>query len=103
MLERLRISDLAIVERAEARFGPGLNVVTGETGAGKSLLVQAVSLLVGGRADADDVRAGAAGAVIEGEFRLAGEPAGRAAALLEEWALDFDGETLIVRREVQAG
>jgi len=103
MLERLRIRDLALLDEADVEFRPGLNVVTGETGAGKSLLVQAVSLLVGGRADADVVRDGAAAAVVEGEFRLSAEPAARAAALLSEWELDFDGETLIVRREVQAG
>jgi DNA repair protein RecN (Recombination protein N) len=103
MLERLRIQDLALLDHAEIEFRPGLNVVTGETGAGKSLLVQAVSLLVGERADADVVRDGAKAAVVEGEFRLAAEPAARAAALLAEWELEFDGETLIVRREVQAG
>ena len=103
MLERMRIRDLALLEEAEVEFRPGLNVVTGETGAGKSLLVQAVSLLVGGRADADAIRSGAHAAVVEGEFRLAAEPAARAAALLSEWELEFDGETLIVRREVQAG
>ena len=66
MLERLRIRDLALLDEAEVEFRPGLNVVTGETGAGKSLLVQAVSLLVGERADADVVRDGAAAAVVEG-------------------------------------
>lgn len=74
MLERLVIRDLAIVERAEIRFGAGLNAVTGETGAGKTLLVQAVSLLVGERADTDTVREGAEAAVVEGEFHLGGEP-----------------------------
>jgi DNA repair protein RecN (Recombination protein N) len=103
VLERLRVRDLALLEEAEVAFGPGLNVVTGETGAGKSLLVQAASLLVGERADADVVRDGAGGALVEGEFRLEGEPARRVAALLGEWGLDFDGESVIVRREVQAG
>jgi DNA repair protein RecN (Recombination protein N) len=103
VLERLRIRDLALLDEAEIEFAPGLNVVTGETGAGKTLLVQAVSLLVGERADADVVREGARAAVVEGEWRLAGEHVRRAAALLEEWELEFDGETLIVRREVQAG
>ncbi len=102
MLERVRIRDLALVEEAEIEFGPGLNVVTGETGAGKSLLVQAISLLVGERAEADAVREGAQAAVVEGEFRLQGEIARRVAELLGSWTLDFDGETLIVRREVQA-
>jgi DNA repair protein RecN (Recombination protein N) len=102
MLERLAIRDLALVERAEIGFGRGLTAVTGETGAGKSLAVEALALVVGGRADADSVREGAAGCVVEAEFRLAGEPAKRVAALLESWDLEFDGETLIVRREVTA-
>ena len=75
VLERLVIRDLVLVERAEVEFGPGLNVVTGETGAGKSLLVQAVDLLTGGRADPGVVREGAKAAVVEGEFR----PSARAA------------------------
>src|ERR1044072_531549 len=61
MLERLVIRDLALVDRAEIAFGRGLSAVTGETGAGKSLTVEALALLVGGRADADIVREGAEG------------------------------------------
>jgi len=102
MLERLTLSELALVERAEVEFGPGLNVISGETGAGKSLLVESMSLLVGERAPADVVREGARAAWVEGEFRLAGDSARRVAELLSEWGLEFDGETLIVRREVQA-
>jgi DNA repair protein RecN (Recombination protein N) len=101
MIELLSIRDLAVVERADIPFGPGLNAVTGETGAGKSLLVQAVSLLVGGRADSDTVREGAESATVEGTFRLAGETAKRAVALLAEWGAEDDGETVIVRREVR--
>ncbi|HEY6867920.1 MAG TPA: AAA family ATPase, partial [Candidatus Eisenbacteria bacterium] len=103
MLERLAIRDLALVEHAEIAFGPALNVVTGETGAGKSLLVQAVDLLLGGRADADAVREGAPLAAIEGEFRLAGGHAARVGAQLAAFGVEFDGETLILRREIQAG
>ena len=103
MLERLLIRDLALVERAEIPFGPGLNAVTGETGAGKSLVVQAMNLIVGERADTDVIRQGAAATVVEAEFRLAGEIAARVARLLGEWDLEFDGETLVVRREVAAG
>ena len=84
-------------------FGPGLNVVTGETGAGKSLLVQAISLLVGERAESDAVREGAAAAVVEGEFRLSGELATRVGELMAAWSHEFDGECVIVRREVQSG
>jgi len=102
MLERLIIRDLALVERAEIAFARGLTAVTGETGAGKSLTVEALALIVGGRADADVVREGAKVCVVEAEFRLAGDAAKRAGALLEEWGLEYDGETLIVRREVSA-
>lgn len=102
MLERLVIRDLALVERAEIAFGPGLNVVTGETGTGKSLLVQAIDLLVGGRADSSVVREGAKAAIVEGELRMEGPAAGRVRALLAAWGHE-SVETLILRREVQAG
>jgi len=102
MLERLSIRDLALVERAEMAFGRGLHAVTGETGAGKSLVVEALALVIGGRADADVVREGAKACVVEAEFRPAG-PGGRPiAALLESWGVEFDGESLIVHREVSA-
>lgn len=100
MLDRLVVRDLAVIERAEFALGAGLNAVTGETGAGKSLVVQAVSLLVGEKGDADAVREGAAAAVVEGEFHLAGETGRRVSELFREWGIDFDGETVIVRREV---
>jgi DNA repair protein RecN (Recombination protein N) len=102
MLERVRIRDLALVDEATIEFGAGLNVITGETGAGKSLLVQAIGLLVGERAAADAVREGAAAAIVEGEFHLEGDIARRVAELLASWSIEFDGETLILRREVQA-
>src|SRR6266850_2097417 len=103
VLERLAIRDLALVEHAEIVLGPGLNVVTGETGAGKSLLVQAVDLLMGGRADAGAVREGAQLATVEGEFRLSGPSAKRVGEQLAAFGIEFDGETLILRRELQAG
>jgi DNA repair protein RecN (Recombination protein N) len=102
MLERLTIRDVALVERARIEFGPGLHVVTGETGAGKSLFVESLALVVGGRSDATIVRDGAKAAAVEAEFRVAGDVARRANALLEEWGIEFDGETLLVRREVSA-
>jgi DNA repair protein RecN (Recombination protein N) len=103
VLERLAIRDLVLVERAEVEFGPGLNVVTGETGAGKSLLVQAVDLLTGGRADPGVVREGAKAAVVEGEFRPSARAGLRVWPLLAAWGIEFDGECVILRREVQAG
>ncbi len=103
MLERLTVRDLALVDRAELVLGRGLNVVTGETGAGKTLLVDAVSLLLGGKAESDAVREGAELAVVEGEFHVAGETREGVAELTREWGVEFDGETLIVRREVRPG
>lgn len=102
MLERLTIRDVALVERAEIAFGEGLHAVTGETGAGKSLFVESLALVVGGRADAGIVREGAKAATVEAEFRLSGETARRVNALLEEWGIEFDGEALLVRREISA-
>ena len=68
MLRRLTVSNLAIVEGAEAEFGPGLNVITGETGAGKSVLMGALDLVLGGRADASVVRDGAKEAEVTAAF-----------------------------------
>src|SRR5438477_6213296 len=73
MLLELSIENLALFERAELAFGPGLNVITGETGAGKSLLVGALELLLGERPRASMVRKGATGARVEGRFALATE------------------------------
>src|SRR5947209_15533655 len=72
MLRFLRITHLAVIDAAEVEFGPGLNVLTGETGAGKSILVEAVGLLLGGRASADLVRTGEEIATVEAIFEHAG-------------------------------
>jgi DNA repair protein RecN (Recombination protein N) len=83
MLVYLTIRNLAVIEQVSVEFGPGLTVLTGETGAGKSILVEAVGLLLGGRASSDLVRTGEDAAVIEAQF-------------------DDDGRDVIVRREVSA-
>src|SRR5918993_260369 len=83
MLRFLRIRNLAVIEAVDVEFEPGFNVLTGETGAGKSILVEAVGLLLGSRASADLVRTGEAAASIEAVF-------------------DAAGEELIVRREITA-
>jgi DNA repair protein RecN (Recombination protein N) len=70
MLEELRVENLLLMERAELRLGPGLNALTGETGAGKTLLAHALDLLLGGRARKGIVRAGAAESYVEGVFGL---------------------------------
>jgi len=83
MLVELIIRDLAIIEYASVNLGPGLNVISGETGAGKSLLVGALELLLGTRAKPGRVRTGADKAVVEGRFLV---PAGREGASIARWA-----------------
>ncbi|RMH94741.1 DNA repair protein RecN [Lysobacter pythonis] len=78
MLTRLAIADFAVVQRAELEFSPGMTVISGETGAGKSLLVDALGFLSGQRADAGVVRHGAERAELSAEFDLADAPAARA-------------------------
>jgi DNA repair protein RecN (Recombination protein N) len=73
MLHELSVRDLGVVDRLRLTFSPGMTAVTGETGAGKTLVVEAIDLLVGGRADASLVRDGADEAVVEGRFDLDGE------------------------------
>ena len=106
MLSRLTVSNLAIVERAEAEFASGLNVLTGETGAGKSVLMGALELVLGGRADSSVVRDGEKEAKVEAEFCFgARQPSGASAAVktvLDDLGIDFDGESLIVRRTVSS-
>lgn len=98
MIERLRIRDLAIVEAADIELGPGLNALTGETGAGKSIVLGALALLAGARADAQAVREGAEEAHVEAVFRTAGLPALEAA--LRERGLEPEDGELIVSRTV---
>src|SRR5262245_39689227 len=84
MLRFLSIRNLAVIDRLELEFEPGLNVLTGATGAGKSIMVGSVGLLVGGRASADLVRTGEEQASVEAIFE------------------DARGEEIIVKREVSA-
>ncbi len=97
MLQELRVENLLLIERAHLCLAPGLNVLTGETGAGKTVLAQALDLLLGGRAKAGIVRPGAGEAYVEGVFDL---PAGLPQALAEH--LSLDAEELVLARRVGA-
>ena len=104
MLTELTISDLAIIDELHLHLASGFNVLTGETGAGKSIIIDAVSLLLGGRAEAEIVRAGAERAQVEGIFDVG--PAVHVALdpLLSENGLESDEpDTLTLAREVRKG
>ncbi len=95
MLQELRVENLLLIERAELRLAGGLNVLTGETGAGKTVLAHALDLLLGGRARSGIVRPGASEAYVEGVFDL---PTGLAEDLGER--LSPDAEELVLARRV---
>jgi DNA repair protein RecN (Recombination protein N) len=96
MLVELRAENYAVIDHAIAVFGPGLNLLTGETGAGKSILVDALALLMGGKASVEVVRHGAAKAVVACVF----ESTPGAERILEENGLDSEGNEIILRREI---
>lgn len=100
MLRELVISDFAIIGHLNLEFGQGLSCLTGETGAGKSILVDAISILLGGKAGAEALRTGAETALIEGAFNVKGIDA--VGARLAELGLEQDGE-LIIRRMISPG
>ncbi len=103
MLLELRIRDLAIIDALDLVFGPGFNVLTGETGAGKSIIIDAVNLLLGDRASPEVVRAGAERTEVEGTFQLAAPVAERLAPLLAEHGLEGDtADLLVLARDVRA-
>ena len=103
MLEELRIRNFAVIDRLELRFGAGFNVITGETGAGKSILIDAVELLLGGRADPAYVRAGRERSQIEGVIRLEAPARARVMTTLErEDLVDADEpHYLTITREIR--
>jgi DNA repair protein RecN (Recombination protein N) len=100
MLLELRIQNFAVIERLSVRLEPGLNALTGETGAGKSIVVGALSLLLGERASTEAVRAGSSKAVIEGVFDIASNTP--IAELLQQQGIEAEEGLLILRREVAA-
>src|SRR5271168_4206239 len=100
MLTALRIRNFAIIEEASLSFGPGLNVLSGETGAGKTIIMTALGLLLGGRASPEMVRTGAKEAVVEAIFELEGEAPPSDA---EQWLSEDNPRELLIRRIIAEG
>ncbi len=102
MLEEVRIKSLGVIEDAVLEFSPGFNVVTGETGAGKTMVVSGLGLLFGGKADPSRVRPGTDRASVEGRLRI--DPDGEIASQVNNSGgdLDDDGATLVLVRSVSA-
>jgi DNA repair protein RecN (Recombination protein N) len=98
MLTELHIRNFALIDDLTVELGPGLNVLTGETGAGKSIVVGALSLLLGERASSEVVRAGTDKAIIEGTFEV--DPTPDLLAWLEDRGIDLSERMLILKREV---
>jgi DNA repair protein RecN (Recombination protein N) len=103
MIEEIVIRDLGVIEQARLQLGPGFTVLTGETGAGKTMILTALGLLLGERADSSSVRKGQPQAQVHGLWRIDGTPAGAAIAeRLGEAGLDYDLSELIFSRTVAA-
>src|SRR5579872_2529581 len=98
MLLSLTIRDVVLIDRLSLAFRPGLCVLTGETGAGKSILLDALGLALGMRAESGLVRAGAEQAVVSAEFALA--PRHPVRTLLADAGIAYEGDTLVLRRIV---
>ena len=100
MLEEIRIGSLGVIESSTLELGPGLTVITGETGAGKTMLVTALGLLLGGRADTGTVRTGAKAARVEGVWQVGDLPA--FAATIEEAGGTVEDDRVVLARNVSA-
>jgi DNA repair protein RecN (Recombination protein N) len=98
MLREIRVRNFAVIDAVTAVFGPGLNVLTGETGAGKSILIDAILLVRGARAQTDIIRTDTDTATVEAVFDV--EPHGPVAAVLDDAGLALDDGQLVVRREL---
>ena len=98
MLLELRVENYAVIDNVAVEFAPGLNLLTGETGAGKSILIDALALLLGEKASSDVIRHGADKAVVSAVF----EADARSAAVLESNGIELEGNEIIVRREIAA-
>ncbi len=101
MLEELRIENFAIIHDLEIHFKDGLVIFTGETGAGKSIILDAINALVGGKVDATMVRDGADRASLEAQFKIPAETRTEIVEILKREELDEGSETLTLAREIR--
>ncbi len=101
MLLELKVSNFAIIENLHITFKDGLNILSGETGAGKSVLLKSLSLLMGGKGSSDTIRTGAAQATIEGSFDISRRP--DIVEALKDMGIEPEEDSLIVRRVLSAG
>lgn len=101
MLTELKVSQFAIIDSIHIQFNPGLNILSGETGAGKSILIKSLALLMGAKSSNQDIRSNKDKATIEGAFELKNRP--DVLNKLDEMGIEVDDETLIVRRVLQKG
>jgi len=102
VLVELRLENFAVIENVAVEFGAGLNLLTGETGAGKSMLIDALALLLGGKASPDVVRFGAERAVVAAVYELEADAEKAISKILEDNGMDADDAGLILRREISA-
>src|SRR5258708_16174870 len=101
MLQRISIKDFVLIDCCEVVFQSGLNVITGETGAGKSVIISALSFLLGEKHDAASIRYGAVSATVEACFELNRDSP--VFSILEQAGIDYqDGEELIIKRELKS-
>jgi DNA repair protein RecN (Recombination protein N) len=103
VLTELRLENYAVIDNVVIEFASGLNLLTGETGAGKSILIDALGLLLGEKASSDVIRTGAERAVVAAVFESAGAAARSIEAILETNGLDGENGSLILRREIAPG
>jgi DNA repair protein RecN (Recombination protein N) len=103
VLVELRLENYAVVDNLAVEFAPGLNLLTGETGAGKSILIDALALLLGEKAFSDVIRSGAERAVISAVFEMEGGAEKTVSLILETNGIDCEDESIILRREIAAG
>src|SRR6516162_186286 len=102
VLVELRLENYAVIDSLVVEFAPGLNLLTGETGAGKSILIDALTLLLGEKASADLIRSGTDRAVLSAVFEIESGAAKVVDRILEENGLDSEHESIILRRELSA-